>query len=242
MGVSKNRGKTLQIIHLFIGFPLIINHPFWGENHLFLETPIWYQILVPPLQVAPTSLTSLFFGAINWGPRPTRCWDLVETWEYTLQKKRKIQTSKVSVSGFFPWTLEGNKAFFFLREDISFKGFQSLRRYFYFCELSTVIPSSKMRTKILHRFFSEKQHLLKCFWEKIAMHFLTWLGQPDFLPKTSTRSIASQSWVAWRRGSPSAMVKQVKIQRTAQDGTVLEVSIVWIVQKVPLWIPVNLSR
>ncbi len=33
MGVSKNNGKTPEIIHLFIGFS--INHPFWVP--LFLE-------------------------------------------------------------------------------------------------------------------------------------------------------------------------------------------------------------
>ncbi len=31
MGVSKNRGVSPQIIHLFIGFS-IINHPFWGTT------------------------------------------------------------------------------------------------------------------------------------------------------------------------------------------------------------------
>ena len=33
MGVSKNNGFSLEIIHLFIGFGTIfIHHPFWGKN------------------------------------------------------------------------------------------------------------------------------------------------------------------------------------------------------------------
>ncbi len=40
MGVSKNRGKTPQIIHLNRVFHYF-HHPFWGVSPLFLETPIY---------------------------------------------------------------------------------------------------------------------------------------------------------------------------------------------------------
>ncbi len=44
MGVSKNRGVSPQIIHLFIGFS-IINHPFWGTP-IFGNTQIIKSIHV----------------------------------------------------------------------------------------------------------------------------------------------------------------------------------------------------
>ena len=40
MGVSKNNGKTPQIIHFNRVFHEI-SHPFWWFSPLFLETPIW---------------------------------------------------------------------------------------------------------------------------------------------------------------------------------------------------------
>ena len=40
LGVSKNRGKTPQIIHFFGGFSMIFTIHFGGKIPLFLETPI----------------------------------------------------------------------------------------------------------------------------------------------------------------------------------------------------------
>ena len=41
-GTPKNRGVSPQIIHLFIGFSIEINHPFWGGNkspYIWRATP-----------------------------------------------------------------------------------------------------------------------------------------------------------------------------------------------------------
>ena len=59
LGVSKNNGKTPQIIHGLIGFSIIFTIHFGGFTPIFGLTPIWYFGVV------------LFEGVENFGFTPT---------------------------------------------------------------------------------------------------------------------------------------------------------------------------
>ena len=50
MGVSKNNGKTPQIILTLIGFSIIFTIHFGGKPSLFLETPICEQVFAEALE------------------------------------------------------------------------------------------------------------------------------------------------------------------------------------------------
>ena len=59
MGVFKNSGVSPQIIHLFIGFGTIINHPFWGTT-IFGNIHIYIYIYLAVTQSSFTFSESNF--------------------------------------------------------------------------------------------------------------------------------------------------------------------------------------
>ncbi len=75
MGVSKNNGKTPQIIHFSLGFSMIINHPFWGFYPYFWKHQYSYLKLLfinlPPssVQFLSSSCTLIFS---SWWFQPIR--------------------------------------------------------------------------------------------------------------------------------------------------------------------------
>ena len=72
MGVSENSGVSPQIIHLFIGFSIIINHPFWGVYPYVWKYP-YSAVVLKKHKTLPRVTPSLnIFGRICTWKNPQR--------------------------------------------------------------------------------------------------------------------------------------------------------------------------